>query len=74
MQETINPQGERHFEFFREQTLSSLERKMKDRFEVLKKQGHSFVRRVQITQNEPCPCGSGEIFKNCCFLKCNENK
>jgi len=27
------------------------------------------VRAVKVGRNEPCPCGSGEKFKKCCFRK-----
>lgn len=28
--------------------------------------------RMKIGRNDPCPCGSGKKYKNCC-LKINEN-
>ena len=27
---------------------------------------NSNVKRVKIGRNEPCPCGSGKKYKNCC--------
>ena len=27
----------------------------------------------KVGRNEPCPCGSGKKYKNCCFQK-NDNK
>jgi uncharacterized protein YecA (UPF0149 family) len=26
-------------------------------------------KRGKVGRNDPCPCGSGRKFKNCCFLK-----
>jgi peptide deformylase len=31
----------------------------------------SVLRRTNIGRNEPCPCGSGKKFKNCCFKNGN---
>ena len=27
------------------------------------------VKKVKVGRNEPCPCGSGEKYKNCCLRK-----
>lgn len=29
--------------------------------------GHKFLRQIKVGRNEPCPCGSGKKFKNCCI-------
>lgn len=41
------------------------EKKMDQRRDRLVAQGYTFVRRVKIGRNEPCPCSSGLKFKHC---------
>lgn len=66
MQESYNPQtGERVREFFTGKDDEEVKKKMDERLNELQAKGHTFVRRVKIGRNEPCPCGSGKKFKRC---------
>lgn len=52
-------------EYFAGESDAAVRRKMDQRRDRLIAQGYTFVRRVKIGRNEPCPCGSGLKFKRC---------
>ena len=73
MQETIykddNGEDKIHQEFFSAKTEVILFKNMRKRLKALETKGHTFVRRVKIRVNDPCPCGSGKKYKKCCIHK-----
>lgn len=52
-------------EYFTAESDGAVRRKMDQRREKLIAQGYTYVRRVKVGRNEPCPCGSGLKFKRC---------
>lgn len=68
MQET-DYDGKIHQEFFQGETNKEVRKKMDERLKELKAQGHTLSKRVKISRNAPCPCGSGKKFKKCCIGK-----
>lgn len=60
-------------EFFSGVTEEAIIKKMDERLETLKDEGHTFVRRIpKIGRNASCQCGSGKKFKKCCISKVQE--
>ena len=57
-------------QFFGGQTYQEIRQKMDDRLTELQQEGHTLVRRVKVSRNAPCPCGSGKKFKRCHLSQC----
>lgn len=66
-----NPNDPPLREYFTGRNAKELKARMDGRRQVLEGKGYTFVRRVKIGRNEPCPCGSGQKFKRCCISKIN---
>lgn len=56
-------------EFFLAKDAAGLLKVMDARLAELQGQGHTLIRRVEVTRNMRCPCGSGKKFKRCCMVK-----
>lgn len=51
-------------------TEKSLNHKMDQRYPKIKIREVPYLVKEKIPRrNKPCPCGSGEKYKNCCLLK-----
>jgi uncharacterized protein YecA (UPF0149 family) len=52
-------------DFFKSDTLTMQEKTVAE-FPIVKKKSKD-LGRVKVGRNAPCPCGSGEKYKNCCI-------
>lgn len=52
-------------EYFAAESEAAVRRQMDARRHKLLAQGYTFIRRVKVGRNDPCPCGSGKKFKKC---------
>lgn len=67
MQEMQYPNLEAFGELFQAATEKELETKMDVRRNYHEGRGATFIKRVRIGRNDPCPCNSGKKFKHCCM-------
>lgn len=56
-------------EYFLAKDADGLLKVMDARLAELRGQGHTLIRRVEVSRNMRCPCGSGKKFKRCCMVK-----
>lgn len=59
-------------EFFLARDAAGLLTVMDARLAQLQSQGHTLIRRVEVSRNMRCPCGSGKKFKRCCMVRAAE--
>ena len=67
MQQTQDVDMKYYNEFFSGKDNKELTQKMDNRLNELQEKGHTLIKRVEISRNQKCPCGSGKKFKKCCI-------
>ena len=67
MQQTSDVSDRYWNEFFSGNDNKEVVEKMDTRLSELESKGHTLIKRVEISRNQKCPCGSGKKFKKCCI-------
>lgn len=67
MQETTSQNDELIREFFSAKTSPRARKAMTDADREMDHGLLKAIRRLDISRNQPCPCGSRKLFKRCCL-------